>query len=405
MTPDQSRLKQAALTLLKENHRVKGQYHYTVPSPSTYPYQWLWDSCFHAIALTHFDLTAAKNELRSLAARQFENGLMPHMIYWQPSVNPVQNFLKIAWGKQGTSSITQPPMLAYAAWQIFQADGETAFLDEIYPRLFHYYKYLLNERDPHEKHLVGIINPDESGEDNSPRFDRVLDLPPAHSLMENYRRRLALVEENKKCHFDAPFCMKNFFWVKDTPFNAILVENLRCLGRIAQKLNREYDAEYFEQEADRVAQAMRALMLEDGLYWSTFGENYQKIKVKTWAVFSPLFAKIPTQAEAETLIKEHLLNEKEFWPAYPVPSVALDEPSFNPTGFWRGPTWLAVNWFIYHGLLNYGLTAAANKLRDASVALLAKAGFREQFHPLTGAGQGAHQFTWGALVVDMVDKT
>ncbi len=403
MTSNYNHIKGQAMALLKQNRRTAGQYHYTVPSPTSYPYQWLWDSCFHAIVLSHFDTDFAKDEIRALISKQFENGMIPHMIYWQTDPGLLNKMLKIDWGKQSTSSITQPPMIAYAVWRIFQRDQDLSFLEKVYRALFHYYKYLINDRDPHEKHLIGIINPDESGEDNSPRFDQVLDLPPKHSILENYRHRLALVEENKKCNFDAPFCMKNFFWVKDTPFNAIMVENLRCLARIAEKLNRGYDAEYFSQEAEKIAQAMRQLMLEDGLYWPTFGENYQKIKVKTWAIFAPLFAKIPTQSEAEKLVKEHLLNEKEFWTPYPVPTVSLDEPSFNPDGFWRGPVWMASNWFIFRGLVNYGFKDLAEKISFKSLELLEKGDFREQFNPLTGQGQGAENFTWGALVIDMFE--
>ena len=41
-------------------------YKYVSPSPSHYPYQWMWDSCFHAITLSHFDVGLAKNEIRNL---------------------------------------------------------------------------------------------------------------------------------------------------------------------------------------------------------------------------------------------------------------------------------------------------------------------------------------------------
>lgn len=395
-------LREKVEALFKKNRRVKNGYRYTVPSPDAYPYQWLWDSCFHAVILSHFDLSAAKEELLSLMSRQFPNGMIPHMIYWEDlEGDKTRSRLQIDWGRRGTSSITQPPMIAYAVWAIFQKEHDVKFLKSVYRSLFHFYKYLLNERDPHERHLAGIINPDESGEDNSPRFDAMLDLPPIHDEELNYKKRLALVAENKRCRFDAPFCMKNFFWVKDVPFNAVLVENLRCLARIAEKIGRGYDAAYFNDEAAEVSRAMSRLMRAEGLFWPTYGEDYRHIKVKTWAIFAPLFAKIPEPDEARLVLDEHLLNRKEFRAAYPVPSVSLDEPSFNPRGFWRGPTWLAVNWFVVKGLLNYGFNDAAAEIKKQSLALLAKSGFREYFNPLTGEGLGARDFTWGGLALDM----
>lgn len=394
-------LRARSYELLKKNQRHFGEFTYTVPSPNTYPYQWLWDSCFHAIVLSHFDLEAGKNELLSLLSRQFDNGMIPHMIYWDDQGFKNTHRLKIDWGTKGTSSITQPPMVAYAAWRIFQKNGEISFLEKIYKNLFHFYKYLINERDPHERHLIGIINPDESGEDNSPRFDSLLALPPIHNEEINYQKRMMLVEENKKCNFDAPFCMKNFFWVKDVPFNVIMVENLRSLSHIAEKLGHSYDAQYFNKEAENVALSMRELMSEDGMYWSTFGEGYQKIKVKTWAIFSPMFAKLLSQDEAQSLVSNYLLNPISFSAKYSVPTVSQDELSYSPNGFWRGPVWMATNWFIYKGLLQYGFNDEARKIKERSISLIERSGFREQFNPETGEGLGAEDFTWGTLVVDM----
>lgn len=388
--------------LMLTNRRHKGEYQYTLPSPSSYPYQWLWDSCFHAIILSHYNAGDAKKELLSLVAKQFENGMIPHMIYWKPQNK--KDFQLINWGKKDTSSITQPPMLAYAVWEIYRKDQDINFLKSMYPSVYHFYKYLLNERDPHEKHLIGVMNPDESGEDNSPRFDLALGLPPKQTLKENTQRRFKLVKQNILCGFDAPFCMRNFFWVKDVPFNSIMVENLRLLSQIAKKIGKKGDEIYFTEKADEIAKAMRELMLEDGIFWSTYGEDYKKIKVKTWAVFSPLFANVATKEEAKSLIKNYFLNPEEFNLPYVLPTTSKSDPAFDPKGFWRGPVWIATNWIVFKGLKNYGFAAEAKYLLDSSLKLLEKSGFREQFNPLTGEGYGAKNFTWSGLVVDMLEN-
>lgn len=389
--------------LMLRNRRTAGSYQYTVPSPQTYPYQWLWDSCFHAIILTYCNLDDAKKELLSLVSHQFDNGMIPHMIYWEKQTST--DFPVVAWGKEDTSSITQPPMLAYAVWQIYQQDKDKQFLKKIYPNLWHFYHYLLTDRDPRGHHLVGIINPDESGEDNSPRFDIPLGLSPIHSNEENFKMRLNLVEKNKTCNFDAPFCMKNFFWVKDVPFNAIMVKNLLCLSDISTEIGEKEDADYSFTQANLVKGAMRKLMVDHGIYWSTVGLDYQKVQIKTWAIFAPLFAKICTQDEAKRLVDEHLLNSSEFSSQFMVPTVSMDEPSFNPKGFWRGPVWIATNWFVYKGLKNYGFDSEAEKIYQSSLSLIEKSGFREHFDPQTGEGLGAQDFTWGGLIVDMQSKT
>ena len=73
------------------------------------------------------------------------------------------------------------------------------------------------------------------------------------------------------------------------------------------------------------------------------------------------------------------------------------------TGFWRGPTWIGTNWFIYKGLVNYGFFNLAQELLESSIKLIKQSGFREQFNPLTGEGRGAKEFTWGTLIIDMIE--
>ena len=189
-----SDLRRAVSALYRDN-RQQGYaawrstaYDFVCPSVDTYPYQWFWDSCFHAIALAHFEPDSAKAELRSLLTGQFNNGMFPHMIYRGENelMKLGDGFVRIEWGKEKTSTITQPPMLAEALWKIYEKDGDREFLRLMYPHVKDFHAYLLSARDPRGNHLAGIINPDESGEDNSPRFDSVLGLPPVQTLQENF---------------------------------------------------------------------------------------------------------------------------------------------------------------------------------------------------------------------------
>ena len=155
---------------------------------------------------------------------------------------------------------------------------------------------------------------------------------------------------------------------------------------------------YFTTKAMEISKAMSKLMLEDGIFWSTYGEDYKRIKIKTWAMFAPLFANLLTKNEAKELVEKHLLNPKEFWTKYKIPTVSIDDPSFDPEGFWRGPVWIATNWFIYKGLKNYGFNDIAEQIKESSIALIEKSGFREYFNPNTGEGFGAKNFTWLGLL-------
>lgn len=399
------KLSEASIELLERNRRVRDGKQYTVPSPASYPMQWLWDSCFHAIALSHFSTLDAKEEVRSLLSAQFKNGMIPHMIYRGDGdlLKLGDGFVKIDWGHETTSTITQPPIIAEAVLAIYAKDGDREFLTECFEPLHNFFEYLLSARDPRGNHLAGIINPDESGEDNSPRFDGVLGLPPVQTLQQNFASRMKLVEELRAGNFDAPF-MKQFFWVKDVPFNAILVKNLQALSHMASILGDIGRAARYADKAELVKQAMRERMSDEHLFWSTYGESYMKIKLETWAIFAPMYAGIATREEADHLVRNHLMSEQKFRTEFMAPTVAMTERTFDPEGFWRGPTWTAVNWFIFRGLLDYGYTDEAMLVLESTAALLEKSGFREYYNPHTGAGLGAQDFTWGTLVVDMIAR-
>ncbi len=389
---------QEAKDVLLRNRRTTEGFQYTVPSPSTYPYQWLWDSCFHAIVLARFDPDAAKAEIRSVISKQHENGMLPHMIYWEPGVLHV-----FEWGVSGTSAITQPPLIAYAAWEVYKSTQDAEFLTQVYPATIAYYRYLVTSRDPRGANLVSIINPDESGEDNSPRFDAVMNVSHDISYDDHITERKKLVAANVSEHPDVSVRMREHFWVKDVPFNAILVKNLQTLAHIAATLNDPVGEHFATTQADAIKNAMREKMFDKGVYWSTAGSDYSKLYMQTWAHFAPLFADLYTHEEADALLKEHFHNEHTFRGEWGIRTVSRSEPSYRSDGFWRGPVWMAPHWFLYKGLMSYGFAEEANEIRTLSRALLEKSGFREYFNPETGEGYGAEEFTWGSLILDMVD--
>ena len=392
--------------LYKQNRRAFGEHSYTIPSSATYPYQWLWDSCYMAIVMSYFDLPQAKAELRALVSKQFENGMIPHIIYWQHGDIP--EHLKIAWGKRQTSSITQPPLLATAVAKIYDTDGDIEFVKEMLPHIHAFHRFFYRNRDPRKSGLIGVINPDESGEDTSPRFDEALELGPTWTLAENYAARMKLVNDWREARFVVRQRMDLKHWVRDLPINCILLEALNHTARLASLAGEthiaEWSIEHFELTSRAIKDRLRA---DDGLYCSTmnWGEKEMKIDIRTWALFMPLYAGLATHDEANQLVG--MLSDPDYFSTpYGVPTVSLDEPSFDlentwPWPNWRGPVWMGSNWLIIKGLRRYGFNDTADNLKAQSIGLVERSGFREFYNPFSGEGYGAEGFTWGGLVLDM----
>ena len=61
-----------------------------------------------------------------------------------------------------------------------------------------------------------------------------------------------------------------------------------------------------------------------------------------------------------------------------------------------------INWIAAKAADIYGRRDIAKEITKKTVGLLEKSGFREFYHPETGIGGGAKNFTWGTVVLDMV---
>jgi len=148
-----------AKKLLENNHRVGVshgiKYDYTCPSPKNYPHQWLWDSSFEAIVLTHFDLERSKEEIRTQLLKQRRDGFIPCVSIWE-NTKPLDPLLYV-------TNITQPPVIPLAALKVYEVTKDLAFLEEVYPKLKSFIFWLKDNRDTNGNHLGELFIPGKRG--------------------------------------------------------------------------------------------------------------------------------------------------------------------------------------------------------------------------------------------------
>ena len=163
-------LEQAARELLDRNWR-EGNYRgrefaFSVPSPRSYPWQWYWDSCFHAIVRRRWEPERARRELETLLNAS-DDGFIGHTVFWGHRIDAARALRYNVSSRDDLMTHTiQPPVLAWA-WSIVTGDprGE--------PRLAAHHDWLREHRDLDGDGLLWLIQPDESGMDASPKFDHV----------------------------------------------------------------------------------------------------------------------------------------------------------------------------------------------------------------------------------------
>ena len=154
-------------------------------------------------------------------------------------------------------------------------------------------------------------------------------------------------------------------------FNSFAVNEMEHLARIARVLGKSKEANSWEKERNKKINLVNSLLWDkkNGFYYDRRGKEILS-KIKTVSSFLPLFAGIANEEQAKSLVS-HLRNREEFWSNFPVPTVALDEPSYCKD-MWRGTTWVNYNYLIIEGLRRYGYTSLANQIANKTLEEIAK---------------------------------
>ena len=381
------------------------EFSFVVPSLTGYPFQWFWDSCFHAIALTHLDLEQAKSELTTLLSGAQPDGFIPHIIFWEMEKQP--DFLSrniVGMTSPYFSATIQPPIVAYAVERVYRATGDEEFLNSALPVLTAYYRWLRYHRDPDEDGLIAVIQPEEAGTDCSPKYDEALGLEDLSNqgFIAALRKVYAAYEPMRGD--DRRILAADIFHLEDVLVNSIYAFGLQSLARM---LGDAPEAQEFRGEADKTRDALveKCWNEDAGAFFDLSGVAEKQVEVVTISSLMPLvLADLPRNI-VERLVNDWVSNPEHFWLPYPLPSVPASNPKFmpgNPRGFiWRGPTWVNTNWFLSHSLRGHGYPELADTIVAKTHEAIELSGFREYYNPYTAEGLGARNFGWTTLALDL----
>jgi len=116
-----------------------------------------------------------------------------------------------------------------------------------------------------------------------------------------------------------------------------------------------------------------------------------------------MLAGVATPEQAGRMVKEHLLNPKEFWGKYVIPTISRSDATFPDQFYWRGDIWGPTNYLVYAGLNRYGLDDVALQFAEKSYDLFqddwqAHQHTNEQYYAWGGSAGGDKHYTWGALL-------
>jgi neutral trehalase len=406
----------AEVGVIHEKNRQRGHatwcdydYDFSCPSSVTYPFQWFWDSCFNAVALSHIDIAKAESEIKSLLLNQHEDGFVSHVTFWQRDVfEAMVSTYAIAFRNRYLSDEMQPPLLAEAVDAVAKRGRGVEFINEVLPAVKRFYEWLDAVRNPFGDGLIRVVQPDETGLDHSPKWDELMRITDEeHDSFDRGWHRVC--DPYEKFNRDPKRMIElNHFVVADVMTNSIYIENLLVLARLCTEVG---DHEGSVTYSERAAKARRSLdelcwNERDGLYYDVSGKENRQIKVNTFTCLMPLLQQDLDPDKVAALIS-HITNPEEYWAKYPIPSVPMNHPSFQPDTVggdlvWRGPTWLNSNWYLARGLQRHGRLDLARHIANQSIAMVKTSGFREYYNPFNARGSGAPDFSWSTILLDLV---
>jgi len=189
---------------------------------------------------------------------------------------------------------------------------DNEFLAHAYAGLARYADYFDRVRDKERSRLYDILNHFETGQEYMSRYMAV----EPHADAENWG---------------------SVFQMKGVDATVYIYELKKALAKIAEKLGKSDESKKWGEGAEKIKQAVLDLMwdAESEIFSDVDPKTMKRTGIKAATCFYPYFTDIVNEEHLNGL-KEHLLNPKEFWTPYPVPSTSVDDALFNPDAEWKG---------------------------------------------------------------------
>lgn len=336
----------------------------------------------------------AMDHLRGHFALQEQDGFIPY------GANPISAVGKRVFMIQGAT----PPFISLEAWLAYLWSGDKQWLAEAYPVLAKYHRYWLTYRDRTGEGLACWLDNGETVRDNG----RV---PTWH------------------------WPGVPVFFQEALDLNCYLARQERVLAEMAEELGRGDEAAAYREAFAARARAINHYLWDavDKMYYGACeagdliveqppqdprmlptyrlrpyqeGDPIADALVKTIDIgtLMPFYGGIAPVDRALRLL-ELLKDPKVFAAPYPIPVLAMNDPSFREGGDaanWNYASWVEMNYLVGLGLRDYGLFDEAALLAWQSGRLglnevIRTAHFNEFFDPFTGEGLGLYEYIWACL--------
>ena len=300
------------------------------------------------------DLEIALNNQKIFMDAQREDGRLPGSIEYKdgaiiPQYNKFQGFC-----------FAEPALDVY-----FLTGKKAEYLDQLYEVLRKYDAYLWKFRDSDHDGCLESWCKYDTGEDNAIRY---ADAP-------NYWEG----EEAPTGFEVVPMASMDFmsysYSAKETMAQIAAIKGDQALYA------------FHKTDADALKKRIRAYLWDEekGAFFDR-DRSHRQMQTLTHNNLRMMYWNSMSKEDAERFVKEHLLNEKEFWTKLPLPSVSVSDPLYrnDTVNNWSGQPQALTYQRAIQALENYGYYSVIPRLgRKLFEAIGEDCVFVQQYDPFT----------------------
>ena len=349
-----------ALSILQANIRVLPRYDKPILiEGANYAGIWMESGPLEALIYRHFHLEAARNSHQIFFDLQRPDGQIPanHKV-----------------SETGFGQIQMVVPIAATAWELAQATGDDELLRAAYRAGSAWDGWLLRNRNTRGTGLIEGFCTYDTGHDNSPRWAGI---PP--QCPDKDAKRFPPIPTLPRLCPD----------LSATVYGARIAHSA-----MAKALGESAEADRWSESAEKIRQLILSkLYVEaDAAFYDLDAQNHF-VRIRCDILSRVCGEHVPDATLFNALWNRQLHNPAAFWPLYPLPSVALDDPLFVrpiPRNSWGGASQALTALRAARWLEHYGHPAEFSALMNRwCEAIRADGRFRQQLDPLNG------QFTEG----------
>jgi putative isomerase len=309
--------------------------------------------------------------------------------------NFVPNYARAGGWK--SSDRSEPPVGAITVLGLYNKFHDRWFLEQTYLQLLRWNLWWAEHRD-----IQGYLTWGSDGDNPAANLDDSSVGTRVGAILESGLDNSPMYDEstyNQKTHQ---------LEYADVGLMSMYIADCDALATIAAALDKPAEAKEIHDRAERYRAKLATLWDEKaGIFLNKDLHTGQFNLSLSPTNFYPLMAKAATAQQARRMIDEHLLNTKEFWGEWVIPSIEKSDPAFKDQDYWRGRIWGPMNYLVYLGLRNYDAPKVTQEFAQKSFDLFNREWtthrhVHENYNAISGIGDDVRSsdrfYHWGALL-------